>query len=522
MSKNIVVCCDGTGNQIDANLSNVLKLFRVIRKDADQVAFYDPGLGTISNSDPWSRWKNNALGVWGLLTGYGLDENILGAYRFLIESYQKGDRVFLFGFSRGAYTIRVLAGFLHLVGLLNPAQRNLCGYALTAYKRAAEKDDLPIAWRFERVASTRHISINFMGVWDTVSSVIVPRPDRFYLPSLEMLPYTRKNPSVEVFRHAIAIDERRRMFRPNTWLEPQVYQPNPFDKRGARPQDVKQVWFAGVHADIGGGYSEAESATAKFPLKWVIDEAVTHGLRINRAMYNHLVLGRSRKGSAHNYVAPGFTEKLHNSMSGGWPSLEVIPKRTRWRDWSGRCSFFGWYLPQCEPRRVDEGALIHRSVLDRMKASPSYRPVNLPPLDNVRIEGATASVRPGGPAVDRKSANLVNSVTRWLCMAIRGVSLALFAASTLVVLAQTIWWLRYGTSAAWKLVVLWDWAESPHPHANWVGVDKILWWILERPLWIALAVVGAVIAYSTALSLGLAEKYRLRRAAVHQLMDRTP
>src|SRR4051794_15308338 len=151
VAKNIVICCDGTGNQIDANLSNVLKLFRVIRKDADQCVYYDPGVGTISSSDPWSRLKSNALGVWGLLTGYGLDDNILGAYQFLLERYVKDDRVFLFGFSRGAYTIRVLAGFLHLVGLLEPAQKNLCGYALTAYKRAAEKDDLPIAWQFERI-----------------------------------------------------------------------------------------------------------------------------------------------------------------------------------------------------------------------------------------------------------------------------------------------------------------------------------------------------------------------------------
>jgi uncharacterized protein (DUF2235 family) len=193
MPKNIVLCCDGTGNQVDAKLSNVLKLFRIVRRNDEQVVFYHPGLGTISDSEPWSRLKSNALGVWGLMTGYGLDSDVLSAYRFLIERYEEGDQVFLFGFSRGAYTMRVLAGFLRLVGLLDRPQRDLAAYALTAYKRAAEKNDFDIAWRFQQVISTRRVPIKFMGVWDTVSSVIVPRPDRLYLPSLQALPYTRTN-----------------------------------------------------------------------------------------------------------------------------------------------------------------------------------------------------------------------------------------------------------------------------------------------------------------------------------------
>src|SRR5690242_6523688 len=296
MAKNIVICCDGTGNEINANLSNVLKLFRILRKNDEQTVFYDPGVGTISSSDPWSRLKSNAFSVLGLATGYGLDENVLDAYRFLLDTFTEGDRLYLFGFSRGAYTIRVLAGFLRLVGLLHPPQRNLCEYALTAYKKAAEKNDFQIAWRFEQIAATRRVPIRFMGVWDTVSSVIVPRPDRLYLPSLQELPYTRTNSYVEVFRQAISIDERRRLVRLNRWTDPQEYKPNPFDPAGAKPQDIKQVWFAGVHVDIGGGYPETESGPAKYPLGWLIDEAVEHGLQINMAMYNHLVLGHPRQG----------------------------------------------------------------------------------------------------------------------------------------------------------------------------------------------------------------------------------
>lgn len=387
MAKNIVICCDGTGNEINANLSNVLKLFRVVHKNDDQVVFYDPGVGTISTSDPWSRLKSNAFGVWGLLTGYGLDENVLDAYRFLLDTYTEGDRIYLFGFSRGAYTIRVLGGFLRLVGLLERPQRNLCEYALTAYKQAAEQDDFKIAWRFEEIASTRRVPIKFVGVWDTVSSVIVPRRDRLYVvPSFQLLPYTRTNSYVEVFRQAVAIDERRTMFRINRWTEPQAYKPNPFETGEAQAQDIKQVWFAGVHADIGGGYPETESAPAKYPLQWLTDEAVLRGLQINTTMYDHLVLGHAREGGTRTYTAPSVTAKLHDSMNLGWLLLEGIPKRTKWCDWPRRRSLFGWYMPLCEPRRIDDGARVHHSVFDRIDVDPTYRPVNLPSKERLEIE----------------------------------------------------------------------------------------------------------------------------------------
>jgi uncharacterized protein (DUF2235 family) len=230
MPKNIVLCCDGTGNEIEGNLSNVLKLYRIARRDEEQRVYYDPGIGTLGQRGDWNRLKQNAKGVFGLTTGYGLDDNVLDAYRFLARHYEADDDIYLFGFSRGAYTVRVLAGFLHLVGLLHPDQHNIDGYALSAYKRASEQDDFSIAWHFQRIANTRSVTVKFLGVWDTVASVLVPRKDRLYIPSLLTLPYTRTNPGVRIFRHAMALDERRRMFRLNRWTEPQEYVPNPFDK----------------------------------------------------------------------------------------------------------------------------------------------------------------------------------------------------------------------------------------------------------------------------------------------------
>lgn len=249
MSKNIVICCDGTGNEVEGNLSNVLKLFRIAQKNAGQRVYYSPGIGTIGSQDQWTRLKQNSKAVFGLATGYGLDADILGAYRFISEQFEDDDSIFLFGFSRGAYTVRALAGFIHMVGLLPPDQLNVANYALTSYKRASEDNDLSIAWNFSRIIGGRRATIKYIGVWDTVASVLVPRRDRI-VPTLLTLPYTRINPSVQIFRHAMAIDERRRMFRLNRWNAPQPFVANPFDTIAPyQSQDIKQVWFAGVHAD---------------------------------------------------------------------------------------------------------------------------------------------------------------------------------------------------------------------------------------------------------------------------------
>ena len=383
--RNLVICCDGTGNQVSGNLSNVLKLFRIARKDATQHIFYDAGVGTIGNENGWQRFRQDAKAIFDLATGAGLDDNILSSYRFLVENWREGDRIFLFGFSRGAYTVRALAGFIHMVGLLRPDQLNICDYALTAYKRANDTHDFEIAWDFGNVTASRRITIHFVGVWDTVASMIVPRPDRFYLPSLRTLPYTRTNPSVRIFRQAMAIDERRRMFRLNRWAQPQPFVENPFIIPPVSvPQDIDQLWFAGVHSDIGGGYPEKDSGLSKFPLIWMIEEARKHGLRISEAMFEHLAWGKP--GGRHHYVPPNPAAELHNSLTGIWWLLEIIPKSCRWREWA-RPRLFGWYLPLGEPRRIETGAEVHPSVAEREHLVPDYRPVNLPPRAPLKPEG---------------------------------------------------------------------------------------------------------------------------------------
>jgi len=404
MPKDIVISCDGTGNEIGANISNVLKLFRVTDKEDRQRVYYHPGLGTIGLQSTWGRFKQKVRGLFGLAFGAGLDEDTLSAYTFLCRTWEPGDRVWLFGFSRGAYTVRVLAAFVNVMGLLPVDQLDLAGYAFSTYKKAssdAQKpdgsfDEAPLkeAWHFSQIAGGRNIDIEFIGVWDTVASIIVPRQDNFLF-DLQMLLFTRKNPCVKRFRQAISIDERRRMFRLNSWKEPQGYEVDRFDRTTEVPQDIRQVWFAGVHSDVGGGYPEVESGLSKFPLIWMLAQAKDAGLQVNQALIDHFAWGMPLPPPAHAYVPPSPTAPLHNSLTGPWEILEWIPKSDKWKEWPARKSFLGFYLPMGEPRLIPDGAIIHRSVLERIEKVPSYRPINMP--EKYEIEELTPPPEPPAP-----------------------------------------------------------------------------------------------------------------------------
>ena len=374
MPRNLVLLLDGTSNEVKNDLTNVLKLYRCAERNDTQRVFYHPGIGTIPLVSDWTPAAQSAIATFGLATGWGLDANILSAYCYLAATYRQGDRIFIFGFSRGAYTARAVAGLIHLLGLLEPDQLNLARYSLKAFKNAYREDRLEIAWQFRRVIGGRRVPIHFLGVWDTVASVFV-RPGLLRLPSQSFLPYTRTNPSVRAFRQAAAIDERRRMFRLYDWAPSQPFQPNPFEAaEGA--QDQQTVWFAGEHSDVGGGWAEEESHIAKFPLIWMAREAEKHGLQINEAMFSHLAEGKPLPGGKRMYVPPSANGVIHDSMSAVWWPLEYFPKSLKWKRFPENKSGWGYYLPQAEPRKIEERALLHYSVVERM--ATGYKPVNLP------------------------------------------------------------------------------------------------------------------------------------------------
>jgi len=232
--KNIVICLDGTGNQIEDNLSNVLKLYRTLGKSDSQVVYYEQGVGTLGQVYTWGwLWQKIKNGL-GLAFGLGLDENVIQAYEFLVrhhkeytvkgQSHPESDNIYIFGFSRGAYTARVLAGLIYEIGILRPEQIHLTGAAFTAYKQTKaplsahdnnnEKTFEGEGANFRRITAPKMGVIKFLGVWDTVSSVFVPNTKRFFPPiTRENLPHASVNPAVETFRHALSVDERRRMFR---------------------------------------------------------------------------------------------------------------------------------------------------------------------------------------------------------------------------------------------------------------------------------------------------------------------
>lgn len=289
MPKNIVLLLDGTSNEISANRTNILRLYGTLEKSERQLVWYDPGVGTIGPENSWLRFWRTAVEVWGMATGWGLDQNVKEAYQFLVENYDSGkrkggkdegrDRIYLFGFSRGAYSARVLAGFIRALGLIEPRNVNLLDYAYRAYKRVdlAKGKDASFAEvrLYERILNPDRPPIRLLGLFDTVASII--EHGRFG-PRLRSHAFTTTNVSVEAVRHAVSIDEKRTMFLPQLWPEGEEYWGNPFNRGHAVPQDAREVWFKGVHCDIGGGYPEAESGLAKLPIKWMIEQTGPMGL----------------------------------------------------------------------------------------------------------------------------------------------------------------------------------------------------------------------------------------------------
>lgn len=349
MPKNIVVCCDGTGNEFGPSNSNIIKLYQVLdlATPSLQVAYYHPGLGTMGAPSALTKFSKWWTRLFGLAFGRGLMEDIGDAYAFLMGVYEPGDKIFLFGFSRGAYTARALAGMIYMYGLLRDGNLALIRY-VTRMFRLCGRGSGDLARQFNAMFSVR-CPAHFLGVWDTVSSVGWFRPIR--------LPHTYRNPDVSVFRQALSIDERRCYFWQNLWTD----QPPPH-------QDVKQVWFAGVHSDIGGGYPEPQSGLAKITLQWMLREARAAGLLINAAREADVM------GAGGGYAKPDPSAVSHESLHGIWWLAEILP-RTHWDKATNQTS---WIIPRAQRRVIPPGSFIHESVPERQKRVVGYAPPNLP------------------------------------------------------------------------------------------------------------------------------------------------
>jgi uncharacterized protein (DUF2235 family) len=266
--KRWVVCADGTWNKPEsagAN-TNVVKLARAVAPADEagtvQVVYYHKGVG--ERGGLFDHLSGGAFGV-------GIDENIEDIYLFLASNYAPGDELFLFGFSRGAYTVRSLAGLIRNSGLL---MRQHMSHYKEAYALYRQRDDAShpnsdAAKAFRSRFAWQEQDIRFIGVWDTVGALGVPvTPLRFWSKKRYEFHDVKLSSHVSAAYQALAIDEKRKPFAPAVWQQ----QP------GAERQAFEQAWFPGVHCNVGGGY--AASGLSDGALVWMCDRARSHGLAL--------------------------------------------------------------------------------------------------------------------------------------------------------------------------------------------------------------------------------------------------
>ncbi|WP_462164250.1 DUF2235 domain-containing protein [Pseudoalteromonas xiamenensis] len=329
--KRLILCMDGTWNkpaQYDRGKrkpSNVVKMARGIlpcsEEGVHQVVFYSEGVGT--------RWGLDK--VLGGVLGIGLSTNVRRAYRFLVHNYQPGDEIYCFGFSRGAYTVRSVVGLIYQIGLL---PKSHAFYLPEAYDLYRERAPSSVIQAFREKHQTRSVPIRFVGVWDTVGALGIPvkinalnRRYQFHNVSL--------TPNIEHAYQALAIDERRGLFKPAIWRLPP-----------GSSQKLDQQWFAGSHSNVGGGYEK--DGLANISLHWLKDNAANLGLAFDEeflSFYKPCSLGEYRD-----------------------PMRWYMRASTTLRDIAA-------------VKQSNES--IHPSVFERMTALPSYRPANLKHLFDI-------------------------------------------------------------------------------------------------------------------------------------------
>ncbi|MFQ5631248.1 MAG: DUF2235 domain-containing protein [bacterium] len=339
--KRLIVCLDGTWNTPDDgdNPTNVVKLMRALLpcddKDVPQIAFYDKGVGT---GGPIDR-------MWGGAFGRGLNDNILDGYRFLAHNYEANDEIYLFGFSRGAFTARSLAGFIHWMGLLEKDVLDDLTDAWNTYRNPQKYKE-----RYDELLqhSRTNIPIKCIGVWDTVGALGVPIK---FANILTRHNYKFHNTNygnhIEYAFHALAIDEKRGPFKPTLW-ECNIDKNIPTER-------LQQVWFAGCHSNIGGSYPDAR--LSDIALDWMLScvEKAT-GLAFDNEY---------RKGK----IKPDHTGTLYNSLGGYlysrlFPLYRVIGNMPIVCSWLSR-QLRRFYRPGPGNKYINE--MIHRSVVERWK-----------------------------------------------------------------------------------------------------------------------------------------------------------
>ena len=373
MSKRIVVCLDGTWNDEEKMkhgelaLTNVKKLHDALSPSAEQSLGYFPGVGTKLGQK-----------IRGGTLGYGLFEQVKHGYQFIVDRYEPGDILYLFGFSRGAYCARSLGGMLAQCGVLRrdavPAVNMLdvsklelevleqddklnpptaIDKTFLMYKRAADPSFQADVARFKQ-QHCHDTNIGMIGVWDTVGAMGLPEEVlhglfKRFVTRLDDKRFgfldTTLSPRVEAAYHAVAIDEHRKTFAPTLWTGPRINQPG---------KNVEQVWFAGAHSDVGGGYPE--DALSNLALAWMIDKARQHGLTFTAEREQAILTDCDACGT------------LHDSLKSFVPLLGGI--------------LIEHGILQGLAREIVAGSWLHASVNARLAGDTNYAPKSLRVVDS--------------------------------------------------------------------------------------------------------------------------------------------
>ena len=363
--KRIVICADGTWNirdQVDKRTgkrrpTNVTKVARAIRardaKGIDQIVYYHDGVGTRGGLD---RLTGGAF-------GHGLAANVREMYRFILYNHEAGDELFFFGFSRGAFTVRTLAGFMRFAGLVEKDDDYYIPNIYRCYERSQGPGTGEWQEAFHNVQGTRPCPpITFVGVWDTVGALGAPgllgqllNRGKYKYHDVAL------GPHIQSAFQALALEERRKPFAPSVWNRPA-------DWDGT----LEQAWFPGVHSDVGGSYTP--DGLANEALHWMVERAERLGLEVDDTYLAHFL--------------PCFNSVLHDSMSFKYRLLGPYTRRVGAHARDGEC--------------------VHRSAMDRLSmTSLGYEPENL--LDHLKTVGAprlseTTRIRRGMPCADLPTA----------------------------------------------------------------------------------------------------------------------
>lgn len=328
MSKRIIFCADGTWDT-SSNKTNVYKLFKSIMVTADQMPLYDDGVG--ADGLPVSKLLGGAFGT-------GLWAKIKEGYTKVAHLYEAGDMLYLFGFSRGAYTARSLAGMIAACGLPTEAfTDDLVDTAFSAYRDKQNRAALLAKLNGYSMADAK---IEMLGVWDTVGALGIPAAIGLVDPLAYGFLDTSLHPDVRNAYHAMAIDEKRIEFPVTQWTSAPV-----------PGQTLEQVWFTGVHSDIGGGEPDdpnGGSALSDITLGWMMNKASALGVVVDPS-------------TAPQYKAPLDPKWALDTMHVSWNVLWGFPRH----------------------RQIDPTATVANSVAIRCQNDQTYRPPNLQIVDGV-------------------------------------------------------------------------------------------------------------------------------------------